>query len=81
MRYAKFLLSIAGFGLLVACSSGSRFLRSGADSANSSVPSGTNAVVQVMYKPAALDGGTSPETTVVPHSDKLIALTFDDGPR
>ncbi len=81
MRYAKFLLSIAGFGLLVACSSGSRFLRSGADSANSSVPSGTNAVVQVMYKPAALDGGTSPETTIVPHSDKLIALTFDDGPR
>ena len=81
MGYVRFLLSIAALALLSACS-GSRSLSVGANPNNSSAAgSGTvastgksNMVPSPAVRPVA-------DTTSAFHGDKLIALTFDDGPR
>jgi peptidoglycan/xylan/chitin deacetylase (PgdA/CDA1 family) len=74
MRRVQFLLSIAVFALLI-CFGGSHFLTAGIGPANSSAaePNGTPASAN---KTAAATDANSAS-----RADKLIALTFDDGPR
>ena len=81
MGYVRFLLSIAALAALSACN-GSRSLSVGASSNNSSAvgsrtvaSSGkSNSVPAATARPVA-------DTTSAFRGDKLIALTFDDGPR
>ena len=74
MRRVQFLLSIAVFALLIFFG-GSHFLKAGIGPANSSAaePNGTPASAN---KTAAATDANSAS-----RADKLIALTFDDGPR
>ena len=38
-------------------------------------------VVHTVCKPVTVNASTAPDIVTPPHADKLIALTFDDGPR
>jgi peptidoglycan/xylan/chitin deacetylase (PgdA/CDA1 family) len=81
MGYVRLLLSIAGCAVLSACS-GSHYLTVGTDPSNSS-PNGSHSVAgSVMSKeaPAGMVRAVSDTSSASP-AEKLIALTFDDGPR
>lgn len=76
MRYVQFFLPIAGFALLSACSgSHSLNIGTGGNSASGA------AVREVAFKQPATTAETPAETTSNFRPEKLIALTFDDGPR
>jgi peptidoglycan-N-acetylglucosamine deacetylase len=81
MRYARFFFSIAAFALLNACS-GTRSLSVGTNPNNPSTVTDRTVAASVTSKatPAAM---ARPVAKITPGSsaDKLIALTFDDGPR
>ena len=75
MGCVRFLLSIAGLAVLSACS-GANHLRAGMDPSNSS-PAGSHAVAgSVISRGTSLTPASSDSS-----GGKLIALTFDDGPR
>ena len=80
MGYVRFLLSIAAVSVLNGCAGsnhlGSNNLRAGIDPNNAS----TVASHSVASSPAATIRPVVKITSVSP-ADKLIALTFDDGPR
>ncbi|MBZ5492642.1 MAG: polysaccharide deacetylase family protein [Acidobacteriia bacterium] len=81
MRYVRFLLSIAALSVLSACS-GTHSLSVGASINNSSTAAAHTVVGGVMSKETPL-ATIRPvaDTTSAFHGNKLIALTFDDGPR
>jgi peptidoglycan/xylan/chitin deacetylase (PgdA/CDA1 family) len=86
MGYVRLLLSIAALGVLNACAgsnhTGSNNVRTGIDPNNSSPVAGHSVAGSMMstktplatVRPVAKITSSSP-------ADKLIALTFDDGPR
>ena len=81
MGHVKLLLSIASLAVLSACS-GLHYPSTGVDS-NNSLPAGSHAVAgKVMSKeaPLAMVRGVA-DTSFASPAGKLIALTFDDGPR
>lgn len=80
MGHVKFLLSIAGMAVLSACS-GPRSLTAGADPNSSSAVGSRSAVGNLIYRQTAVAAGAATDTSSAYRSDKLIALTFDDGPR
>jgi peptidoglycan/xylan/chitin deacetylase (PgdA/CDA1 family) len=78
MRYVKFLLPMAGLALLSACS-GSHSLNIGTGGNSASGANG--AIKRVAFQQTSTAVSTSAETTSTYRPEKLIALTFDDGPR
>jgi peptidoglycan-N-acetylglucosamine deacetylase len=74
MRRVQFLLSIAVFALVIFFG-GSHFLTAGVDPANSSAAVSSGTPASPNKASAATDANSAS------HADKLIALTFDDGPR
>ena len=91
MGHVKVLLSIAGLAVLSACAGPNRLgsndlrssdHRSGIDGNNSSPVASHSVAGSVMSKetPLATPRAVADTTSAVPGS-KLIALTFDDGPR
>ena len=79
MGYVRFSLSIAALAVLSACS-GSRSLSVGTNPNNSSAGGTVAGSVKSKETPAATARPVS-DTTSAFRGDKLIALTFDDGPR
>ena len=81
MGHVKLLLSIVGLVALSACS-GLHYPSAGVDSTNS-LPSGSHTVAgSLVYKKnAAPTVHAVADTTAGSPTGKLIALTFDDGPR
>jgi peptidoglycan/xylan/chitin deacetylase (PgdA/CDA1 family) len=81
MSYVRFLLSIAALALLSACG-GSHSLNVGASLNNSSTVASNSVAGSGMSKeiPSATARPIADITSTSP-SSKLIALTFDDGPR
>jgi peptidoglycan/xylan/chitin deacetylase (PgdA/CDA1 family) len=81
MGYVRFLLSIAALAALSACS-GSRSLSIGTNPNNSSAVASRSVAgsVKVKATPPATVRPVA-DTTSAFRGDKLIALTFDDGPR
>src|SRR5712672_1397241 len=81
MGHVKLLLSIASLAVLNACS-GLHYPSAGVDS-NNSLPSGSYTVAGkvVSKKNAAPTVHAVADTTAGSPTGKLIALTFDDGPR
>lgn len=86
MGYVRFLLSIAAVSFLSACGGSNRLasndLRSDIGSNNASTVAGHSGAGDVASKktPAATIRSVAKTTSASP-ADKLIALTFDDGPR
>jgi peptidoglycan/xylan/chitin deacetylase (PgdA/CDA1 family) len=86
MGYVRFLLSIAAVSFLSACAGpnhlGSNNLRAGIDPNNASPVATRSAAGSLASQrlPAATIRPVAKTTSVSP-TDKLIALTFDDGPR
>jgi peptidoglycan/xylan/chitin deacetylase (PgdA/CDA1 family) len=80
MRQVGFLLSIAGYAALSACS-GPHSFSVGADPNSSSSLSGRSVAGSVMSQKAQPAAHAVADTKAASSSDKLIALTFDDGPR
>ena len=81
MGYVRFSLAIAALAVLSACS-GSRSLSVGTSANNSSTAGGHTVASSVTSKeapPAHVHAVA--DTTSASRGDKLIALTFDDGPR
>jgi peptidoglycan-N-acetylglucosamine deacetylase len=76
MGQVRLLLSIAGLAALSACS-GSRHLTAGTDPNNRS-PLGSQTVAGVMSNEAS---SVVRKTSSAFPAEKLVALTFDDGPR
>ena len=86
MGHVRFLLSIAALAGLSACAGsghlGSNNPRAGIDPNNSSAGGGHTVAGSVMSKEAPPVGVHAvADTTSASRGDKLIALTFDDGPR
>ena len=83
MRYAKFFLSLAGLALLSACSSSHSFTNAASVGNSASTHASVREVTfQPSDQPTALAGDVTPAaTTTDVRPEKLIALTFDDGPR
>ena len=81
MGYVRFLLSIAALAVLSACS-GARSLSVGTNPNNSSA-AGSSTVASSAKPNSAPSATVRPvaDTTSAFRGDKLIALTFDDGPR
>ena len=81
MRYVGFLLSIAALSVLSACS-GTHSLNVGTNPNSSSTVAGHTVAGGIMSKetPLAMARPVAKITAPSP-ADKLIALTFDDGPR
>jgi peptidoglycan/xylan/chitin deacetylase (PgdA/CDA1 family) len=81
MGYVRFVSSIAALVVLSACS-GSHSLSVGTNPNNSSV-AGSSTVAGSVKSHSASSPTVRPvaDTTSTFHGDKLIALTFDDGPR
>jgi peptidoglycan-N-acetylglucosamine deacetylase len=81
MGHIKLLLSIAGVALLSACS-GPHHLSAGADLNTASAFGSHSVTGSVISKqsPLATPRAVADTTSASP-ADKLIALTFDDGPR
>lgn len=79
--HVKLVLSIVGLAVLSGCSS-PRLITVGADPSNPSAPASHSVAGSVMSKetPAATVRALADTTSAAP-ADKLIALTFDDGPR
>ncbi|MGZ4873284.1 MAG: hypothetical protein ACXVK3_15995, partial [Candidatus Angelobacter sp.] len=75
MRQVRVLLLIAGLAVLSACA-GAHYLTAGTD-ANNSVPPGSHTVAGSVISREPSLTPTGPAS----RADKLIALTFDDGPR
>jgi peptidoglycan/xylan/chitin deacetylase (PgdA/CDA1 family) len=86
MGYVRFLLSIAAISVLSACAGSNRLasndLRAGIDPNNASTVASHNAAGSMAPKKTPL-ATIRPVTKITSASpaDKLIALTFDDGPR
>lgn len=81
MRQLGFLLSIAGLALLSACA-GRNYVGAASDPNNSVAPGSRTLAAQVMSKndaPATVRPIS--DTSSASSAEKLIALTFDDGPR
>jgi peptidoglycan/xylan/chitin deacetylase (PgdA/CDA1 family) len=86
MGYVRFLLSIAAVSFLSACAGsnhlGSNNLSAGIDPNNTSTVASHNAAGSVAsQQPPAATIRPVAKTTSGSPADKLIALTFDDGPR
>ena len=86
MGHVRFLLSIAALAVLSACAGsghlGSNNPRAGIDPNNSSAGGSRTVAGSVMSKEAPPDGVHAvADSTSASRGDKLIALTFDDGPR
>jgi peptidoglycan-N-acetylglucosamine deacetylase len=81
MGHVRVLLSIAGLAVLSACS-GHHYGIAGADQ-NSSSPLGSHSVAGSVMSSDTPPPAVHPvaDTHSVSPADKLIALTFDDGPR
>jgi peptidoglycan-N-acetylglucosamine deacetylase len=81
MGYVRFLMSIAALALLSACS-GTRSLSVGT-STNSTSAVGSSTVASSVKSNSAPSATLRPvaKITSASSADKLIALTFDDGPR
>jgi peptidoglycan-N-acetylglucosamine deacetylase len=81
MGHVRVLLSIAGLAVLSACS-GHHYATAGAEQNNSS-PLGSHSVAASVTSSEAPPPAARPvtETRSTFAGDKLIALTFDDGPR
>jgi peptidoglycan/xylan/chitin deacetylase (PgdA/CDA1 family) len=81
MRKVSLLLSIAALAVLSACGSRHHFI-AGTDPSNSSPVGSHGVAVSAMSKESPLATARQVANTVSPSpADKLIALTFDDGPR
>lgn len=80
MGYVRFLLSIAALAVLSACS-GTHSLRVGANPNNSSDIGRSTVASSSKSNPTAATARPVANTTSAARGNKLIALTFDDGPR
>ncbi len=80
MGQFRFLLSIAGLCVLTACS-GSRVINTGVDSNNSPAPGSRSGSSSAAGKTEASTAPAETHTSPALTANKLIALTFDDGPR
>ena len=96
MGYVRFLLSIAGLCMLSACAGSNRLASNGAPSnhvgsnklktsidSNNSLPMSKHSaagIIEPKERPAATVRPVAKISSASP-ADKLIALTFDDGPR
>jgi peptidoglycan/xylan/chitin deacetylase (PgdA/CDA1 family) len=82
MRYVRFLLSIAALSLLSACS-GTRSLSIGTSPGNATAAAGSSTVASSVKSNSAPSATARPVAKITSPfaTDKLIALTFDDGPR
>jgi peptidoglycan-N-acetylglucosamine deacetylase len=82
MRYIRVFLLIAGLAALCACSD-LHYFSTGIDSQNSAATAGSHGLAASTtakkIPPASVRMVSS--STVIPPTEKLIALTFDDGPR
>src|SRR5947209_20175900 len=80
MRYVRFLLSIAALIVFSACS-GTHSLSVGASLNNSSPVASHSAGDATSKGNSAATARPVADTTSASSANKLIALTFDDGPR
>ena len=84
MGYIRFLLSIAAVSFLIACAGSNRLasndFRAGIDTNNASSVASHGGVGGMIPNNTSLVRPVAKTTSASP-ADKLIALTFDDGPR
>ncbi len=80
MCHVRVLLSIVSLAVLTACS-GPHYLGAGTDGNTSSALASRGVSGSLMLKEAAPAAHSIADTTSTSANDKLIALTFDDGPR
>jgi peptidoglycan/xylan/chitin deacetylase (PgdA/CDA1 family) len=89
MGYVRFLLSIAAVSFLSACAGSNRVASSGLGSGNPGTGPNHASIVANQSAPGSVTSKDTPAATLRPvakitsasPADKLIALTFDDGPR